>query len=266
MTDHHTLLRAARETGLISADDLLRVLQESPSRVRLVDATYPANSALPGIANAVTFDIDAIAAPNALPHTLPDAERFAKETGALGIGNDDFVICYDQSGLVMAASRAWWMFRVFGHDNVAVLDGGLSGWIGADMPVAIKTASPTAKHFKATFQPELFVDLQAMRNAAHSGAAVIYDARPPDRFTDHIPRSQNLPALSLMGHGRRMIPSEAFRAMLANGDSRSIGKTIATCGSGITACAIALALFREGQKDVAVYDGSWTEWSQEELR
>lgn len=208
---------------------------------------------LPAIGNAVTFDIDDIADPDSpMPHMLPPAKIFADKVGAMGIGNDDFVIAYDQSGLVMAASRAWWMFRVFGHDNVAVLDGGLMDWMRRNYPVEAKQ-TPQPKTFKADFRPALVVDYDQMKSLSASGAVRIFDARPPERFIDHIPNSDNIPALSLMGPDRHLQPT----GLQLPPDSQ----IITTCGSGVTACAVALALFREGHKNVPVYDGSWTEWS-----
>ena len=254
MTDLPTPLALARDSGLISAQSLLEALQTTPERIKLVDASYPPNPSLPAIGDAVTFDIDDIADPDSpMAHMLPSPEIFAEKVGALGISNDDFVICYDQSGPVMAASRAWWMFRAFGHDNVAVLDGGLIGWIQKNYPVGEKQP-PSPARFEASFRPELVVDYDQMKSLSESGEALIYDARPPQRFApEHIPGSANLPALSLIGPDRLLNPTGL--------DLPPDSKIVTTCGSGVTACVIALALFREGHKEVPVYDGSWTEWS-----
>ena len=249
----HPFLTAARESGLIQPETLLKLLETDPDRIKLVDATYPANSSIPAIGNAVTFDIDDIADPDsAMPHMLPSSELFAHKVGDLGISNDDFVITYDQSGVVMAASRAWWMFRVFGHDNVAVLDGGLIDWMRKGYSVEAKQ-DPLPTKFKAQFRPELVVDYAQMKSISDSKSAHIYDARPPERFIDHIPGSENIPALSLIGSDRHLCPIDV--------DLPPDSKIVTTCGSGVTACVIALALFGKGHKNVPVFDGSWTEWS-----
>ena len=256
------LLDNAKNTGLISTEDLFTILQENPERIKLVDATYPANPSLPGISNAVTFDIDDIADPQShMAHMLPSPEIFAEKIGALGIGNDDFVICYDQSGFIMAASRAWWMFRVFGHDNVAVLDGGLINWIQKDYPVHLKNSAPEPKKFDAACRPELVVSYDEMEEISSGAKRPVIDARPPERFADHIPNSVNIPALSLFNHDRTLTSSQNFKSQLENQNIDVDSPIVATCGSGVTACALALALFREGHQKTAVYDGSWTEWS-----
>ena len=256
------LLDYAKNTGLISAEDLFTVLQSNPERVKLVDATYPSNPSLPGIANAVTFDIDDIADPDSpMAHMLPSPGIFAAKIGAIGIGNDDFVICYDQSGFIMAASRAWWMFRVFGHNNVAVLDGGLINWIQKNYPVHLKNHAVEPKEFNASYRPELVVSYEEMHKISSAKEKQIIDARPPERFVDHIPNSLNLPALSLFNPDRTMISPDDFKSQLERENIAPDSPLIATCGSGVTACALALALFREGRPNVAVYDGSWTEWS-----
>lgn len=255
MSDLSSQLAAIRDSGLIQPEELLKLLESTTPNLKLIDASYPANPTLPKIGNAVTFDIDDIADPESpMAHMLPSPELFAAKVGTLGIGNDDFVIAYDQSGLAMAASRAWWMFRVFGHDNVAVLDGGLFGWLQKQCPVGAGEVQPQTKTFNASYRPELVVDFEQMKSISSAASAAILDARPPERFgPGHIPNSGNLPALSLIGSDRRLKASGL--------EIPSDSKIVATCGSGVTACVIALALFREGRKEVPVYDGSWTEWS-----
>lgn len=251
----NSILTEARKSGVISAEALFKILQEAPASVKLVDASYPANPSLPKIANAVTFDIDDIADPDShMAHMLPSPELFAEKVGALGISNDDFVIAYDQSGLAMAASRAWWMFRVFGHDNVAVLDGGLMDWARNGHPLGAGHSNPPPQTFTSNFRPELVIDYDQMKTLSSEGSTLILDARPAERFgPSHIPGSNNLPALNLMD-GNRHLQETGL-------DLPADSKIAATCGSGVTACVIALALFREGHKNVPVYDGSWTEWS-----
>jgi thiosulfate/3-mercaptopyruvate sulfurtransferase len=253
---------SARESGLITPAALQSLMEDSSGRLKLVDASYPSNPALPAIGNAVSFDIDDIADPHSsMAHMLPSPELFAEKIGALGISNDDFVVAYDQSGFTMAASRAWWMFRVFGHANVVVLDGGLSLWLQNQLPVGARAKHSPVK-FTSDLRPELVRSYEDMQEISATKSAVILDARPPERFVDHIPNSKNVPAMSLMESDRTMISPDRFkdslRAENIDPDSQNI---VATCGSGVTACSIALALFRGGKKDVPVYDGSWTEWS-----
>ena len=254
----------AKNAGLISAEDLFNILQLNPERIKLVDATYPANPSLPGIGEAVTFDIDDIADPESpMAHMLPSPELFAEKVGALGIGNDDFIVCYDQSGFIMAASRAWWMFRVFGHDNVVVLDGGLSGWVEKNYPVQVKKSAPERKIFQASFRPELVLSYAEMADISAGRKANILDARPFERFApSHIENSTSLPVIKLINDRREMISSAAFKNALNQNGINLDSPIVTTCGSGVTACGLALALFREGKRDVPVYDGSWTEWSR----
>lgn len=266
--------------GLIEADALDELLR-SGAKVKLVDASYN-----PGIAEenflrrridgAVFFDIDLIADPRSpMAHMLPSPEDFAQAVSALGIGNDDLVVVYDQSGIAMAASRAWWMFRVFGHDNVCVLNGGLPYWMATGHEVSDSPCEkPAPAVFKANYRPELVKGLTEMQQALQSRDATILDARSAERFSGrvpeprpglrsgHIPGSLNLPFMSLLdNNGRLPGPDslrEKFRALPA------AGQTIATCGSGVTACVLALAFYTIGKQDVSVYDGSWTEWGQED--
>jgi len=261
MTPPEADITQAIDTGLIGTGVLARLLQTHHRTIKLVDATYPADPSLPGIADAATFDIDDIADPDApFAHTLPSADIFAAKIGALGISNDDFVVVYDRSGFIMAASRVWWMFRAFGHDNIAVLDGGLEKWTQEGLPLTPKRGLPPAR-FTASFRPELVVDFDQVKEISQSGSRIILDARPPERFIHHIDGSKNIPALSLVSPERTLKSPSDFMNQLTANQIDINSPIITTCGSGVTACAVALALFREGKKDVAVYDGSWTEWS-----
>lgn len=247
--------------------------------LRILDATF----LLPGatatraadriIAGAIRFDVDAVKDPgSALPHMLPPAEVFRAEVEQRGIGSQDMIVCYDREGMAGAA-RCWWMFRAMGHDNIRVLDGGIDGWVQADGPVAATHSLYPAATFVPAFRPELVRSLdQVLANIA-SGQATVLDARPAGRFTaevpepraglrgGHIPGSKSLPAGSLtQREGRYMLPPETLAGLLAD-----VGATkaplIASCGSGMTACVIALsAAVALNRQDVAVYDGSWTEW------
>jgi thiosulfate/3-mercaptopyruvate sulfurtransferase len=224
------------------------------------------------VPGAVFFDIDAVADhATPLPHMLPTAEAFAAAVGALGIGSGDRVIVYDVRGVVSAA-RVWWTFRAFGHDAVAVLDGGLRKWRAEGRPLTGGATAAPARAFTAWRRPELVRDLTAMRaNLAGHGAQVL-DARSAGRFAGtepepraglrggHIPGSLNLPYETLYREDGTLKADADLRAAV-EGAGVDLGRPIVTtCGSGVTASVLALALHRLGRADVAVYDGSWSEW------
>jgi thiosulfate/3-mercaptopyruvate sulfurtransferase len=270
--------------GLVDAAWLAAQLDDPD--VRILDASFhlPGSGRDPAgefrtrhIPGAAFFDIDGIcdeASP--LPHMLPSAEAFAARIGALGIGNDTLVVAYDAPGS-LAAPRAWWMFRAFGHEAVAVLDGSLEAWVADGR--AVESGEPKArrpKTFAARFRPELVkscADVLAILAAGDQRAQII-DARSPGRFAGtepeprparkrgHIPGSVNIPAASLVDPARAGVwraPEELAR-IFAAAEIALDAPVVASCGSGVTACAIAFAAARLGRDDVAVYDGSWAEW------
>ena len=218
------------------------------------------------------FDIDAISdRSTTLPHMLPPAAQFGTAVGALGIGGGDRVVVYDVRGVVSAA-RVWWTFRAFGHDAVAVLDGGLKKWRAEGRPLERGAASPRPAEFTARARPELVRDLEAMRANIDSRAAQVLDARSAGRFAGtepepraglrggHIPGSLNLPYETLYeADGTLKSPDELRGAVAAAGVDLGL-PIVTTCGSGVTASVLALALYVLGRRDVAVYDGSWSEW------
>ena len=264
----------ARSDAVVEPDWLEAHL--SDPHVRVVDGSWlmpsdprsaRADFETAHIPGAVFFDIDEIAdATSPLPHMLPSQEAFAKEVGALGIGTDDRVVVYDGAGLFSAA-RVWWTFRAFGHDNVVVLDGGFPRWRAERRPIASGPAAPTPRTFEAKLQPALIRDLEQMRVAK----AQVVDARGRDRFLGttpeprpnlrggHMPGSRNLPFGELIVDGRLRPDAELRSAFQAAGLDLE-RPIITTCGSGITAAVLALALFVAGHSAAAVYDGSWTEW------
>jgi thiosulfate/3-mercaptopyruvate sulfurtransferase len=225
------------------------------------------------IPGAAFFDIDGIAdRASSLPHMLPRAAQFARQVGALGISNADLVVVYDARGVVSAA-RVWWTFRAFGHDRVAVLDGGLRKWRAEGRPVESGAASPARRRFTARRRLALVRDLGQMRRNMQSRREQTLDARSRGRFDGtepepraglrggHIPGSLNLPYDMLYRPDATLLsPAGLRRAFVAAGVD--LGKSVAaTCGSGITAAVLALGLHLTGHKKVAVYDGSWTEWA-----
>jgi len=225
------------------------------------------------IPGAAFFDIDQIAdADNPLPHMLPSAEQFTRRVGALGIANDHHVVVYDTAGLFSAA-RAWWMFRVFGHDRVSVLSGGMPKWLAEGRPTEGGDATPAAAEFTARFRPGMVRSVEDMRANLESGAAQVLDARGAGRFagtepelrpglrSGHIPGSRNLPYPRLVDSTTKAVLDPAALGARFAAAGIDLGRpVITTCGSGVTACALALGLHLLGHEDVAVYDGSWTEW------
>jgi thiosulfate/3-mercaptopyruvate sulfurtransferase len=224
------------------------------------------------IPGAVFFDIDAIAdRRSALPHMLPRASEFAQSVGRLGIGRRDRVIVYDTRGVVSAA-RVWWTFRAFGHDAVFVLDGGLPRWRAEGRTVEAGVPAPRPRRFTARLRKSLVRDLAAVRQNLKTHKAQVLDARSRGRFAGtepepraglrggHIPGSLNLPYDELYQKDGTLLPADALRAKF-EAAGVDLGKPVVTsCGSGVTASVLALGLSVIGRPDVAVYDGSWTEW------
>jgi thiosulfate/3-mercaptopyruvate sulfurtransferase len=250
--------------------------------VRVVDGTWHmpqlqrdprqefAEAHIPG---AVFFDIDGIAdRANPLPHMLPRASQFARQVGELGISNADLVVVYDARGVVSAA-RVWWTFRAFGHDRVAVLDGGLRKWRAEGRPVESGAPTPAPRRFRARLRRTLVRNVEQMRRNVASRREQALDARSRGRFDatepepraglrgGHIPGSLNLPYDTLYRPDGTLLPPDGLRQAFAAAGVE-MGKPVATtCGSGITASVLALGLHLVGHKKVAVYDGSWTEWA-----
>ncbi len=230
------------------------------------------------IPDAVFFDFDRsiCASDNPLPHMLPSAEQFADQVTDLGISNRSVLVIYDQQG-IFSSPRAWWMFKVMGHQHVAVLDGGLPAWLAAggivdNSPPAM--AVPAQTPYQAQFQPSLLA-LKTLIQDAQGGCVAghdyrVVDARPADRFSGqaaepragvrsgHMPGAVNLPFSQLLenGHLKSRQHIKALLEPMLTGTDRMI----ASCGSGVTACVLALAAMHAGIGPVAVYDGSWAEW------
>lgn len=230
---------------------------------------------LPG---AVHFDIDHIADPAIdLPHMLPSEADFAKKIGLLGVGDGDRVIVYDRLFGGSAAARAWWMFRVFGYDNVAMLDGGFNQWLAAKHPTEMSPVRPQPKSFTARFRPELVRSFDQMKGNLASLREQIVDARGPGKFDGsqpdvfpfkklgHIPGAVNVPWADLVNSQTgAFLDVDALRARFEAAGVDLDKPIVTTCASGVTSCMDALALYLVGRTDVAVYDGSWAEWERAE--
>lgn len=267
--------------ALIEPEELLALLNAEDGNLRLLDATYAMGGpvdprqvhAACHIGNARFFDIDEVADQDSdLPHMLPDPASFAAAVAALGISNDDTVVIYDQDGLAFAAARAWWMFRVFGHDRVRVLNGGLPWWRAQGYPVNDTPVTPAPGHFKAALRPELVKSKEDVLQATTQPDIQIIDARAAARFggtmpepraglrAGHIPGSRNLPYTMVVdGTTGRLKERSELESLLKDFQQKP---AIASCGSGVTACVLALAFHTTGKADVAIYDGSWSEWGR----
>jgi thiosulfate/3-mercaptopyruvate sulfurtransferase len=226
------------------------------------------------IAGAGFFDIDGVADKSSgLPHMLPEPEVFAEAVGALGVGDETTVVAYDVGGLI-ASARLWWSLRAMGHDKVVVLDGGLAKWRAEGRPIASGDAFARPKRFTPNPRPELVRDFDAMRRTIDQGgaAALVLDARPAARFSGeaaepraglargHMPGAANMPSSTLITPDGRLKSADALRAAFDGVGLDGQRPVTTSCGSGVTACILALGLARLGRWDVAVYDGSWTEW------
>ncbi len=247
--------------------------------VRVVDASWymPAEKREPArefeqahIPDAVFFDVDGIADHGTdLPHMLPSPDGFSKALGALGIGDGETVVVYDGAG-IFSAPRAWWTLKAMGHGDVKVLDGGFPKWLREGRPVESGPAHPKPKFFTAIPKPEIVRDFDAVMDVLKTGSAQMVDARSASRFTAQEPepragvRSGHMPG-ALNVHYRKLIaddgtlkPPAELRAAFSDVDLNQ--PVVTTCGSGLTAAILMLALAEIGKHDVALYDGSWTEW------
>lgn len=225
------------------------------------------------IPGARFFDIDVFSDPDTdLPHMVPSAGRFASLVGDLGIENRHHLIVYDAKGLFSAA-RVWWLFRLFGHDRVSVLDGGLPKWRSAGHPVEQRgwgRWSPTT--FSAAFRTALLRGLGDMDENLRSGAQQVLDARSLARFegrapeprqgvrSGHVPASRSLPYTDLLREDKTLLAPEALRAKFQSVGVDASTPVIATCGSGVTAAVLCLAMEVAGLPAGALYDGAWAEW------
>ncbi|MBF0304505.1 MAG: 3-mercaptopyruvate sulfurtransferase [Alphaproteobacteria bacterium] len=269
-------------TDALVTTDWLEAHLDAPD-VRVVDASYYlkiqnrdpkgefADEHIPG---AVFFDIDDIADDrSSLPHMLPPPEKFAAKVRRLGLGDGNRIVVYDTNGGGSAACRAWWMFRVFGHREVSVLDGGFPKWLREQRPVTNQPTAPRERHFTARVDTTLVRAVGQILANLETGREQVVDARSPGRWrgTDpelwpvakvgRIPGSLNLPFVDLIdGRAKTFLPPEIIRERFEAAGVDLKRPIVASCGSGVTACVLALGLHLIGRDDAAIYDGSWVEW------
>ncbi len=224
------------------------------------------------IPQAIFFDVDATSDPDSpLPHMLPSAEAFSAAMSRLGVDSEDDIVIYDGSGANVSAARVWWTFRIFGHERVAILDGGLGQWRREGRPVEPGLIIRAPRRFSARFNAGRIRDLSAMRQNLLRRAEQVVDARSAGRFAGtepeprpglrggHIPGSLNLPYTELVDRDGKLLPKERLKSRIEAAGVDLSRPVVATCGSGMTACTLLFALDLLGHTANALYDGSWTE-------
>ncbi|MZR30912.1 3-mercaptopyruvate sulfurtransferase [Sneathiella litorea] len=254
--------------------------------VRIVDASWhmPAMNRDPRaeydaehIPGAVFFDIDEIAdTDNPLPHMVPSPEKFSSRMRKLGLGDGNRIVVYDSLGIVSAA-RAWWLLRLFGHQDVAILDGGLPKWKAEGRPVDDMPVKPAERHFTSRINSFLLREKDQVARNIDQNREQVLDARSAGRFDGtepepreglrggHIPGSKNLPYTALLNDADKTFrQAEELNAAFSSAGIDLKKPVITSCGSGVTACVLAFGLHLLGHQRVAVYDGSWTEWALDE--
>ncbi|WP_027556809.1 3-mercaptopyruvate sulfurtransferase [Bradyrhizobium sp. Cp5.3] len=255
------------------------------ANMKVLDATFKLPGVLPlpkddylaaHLPGAVFFDVDAVSDhSNPLPHMFPTAEQFGRDVGNLGICNADTVVIYDAGGWV-AAPRAWWMFLSYGHNNVRILNGGLKKWRAEGRPVDSGEVKPKPATFKASYDPKRVRSMQQLVANVESRAEQVIDARPAERFegraaeprpgirSGHIPGARNVPYAGLFNAATgEMKPLDDLRAAFTGAGVKLDAPIVTSCGSGVSAGVLTLALYRLGITETALYDGSWSEWGQE---
>ncbi len=266
-------------SALVSTDWLAERL--TAPDVRVVDATW----FMPGsgrdaraeyeaahIPGAVYFDIDEICDETSpYPHMVPSAAKFSAKVRKLGLGDGVTIVAYDANRFC-ASARVWWMFRLFGHESVVVLDGGLERWKAEGRPLEEGPARPRERHLTARQNSTLLRELDQMRANLTSRREQVVDTRSPGRFkgelpeprpglrSGHIPGSLNVPYAELIAADGRLKPPAELRPLFVRAGVDLARPITCSCGSGVSAAVAALALFELGRPDVAVYDGSWSEW------
>lgn len=268
---------------LVSVDWLSARLREP--NVKVVDATWfmpgdprsgLAEYAAGHIPGAVFFDIEAVKdKASALPHMLPSPAETAEAASALGLGRNDHIVVYDAQG-IFSAPRVWWHLRTAGFTKVSVLDGGLKLWRAAGLPVELTGDAPEPAEVEPRFNADLVADFDQVRRHLAARDVQVVDARAADRFrgeapeirpglkSGHMPGALNRPWSGVVGADGALLPPDALRKAFEEAGVDLDRPIVTTCGSGVSAAILALALAVLGKSDVPVYDGSWTEWGGRE--
>ncbi|MGR3467235.1 MAG: 3-mercaptopyruvate sulfurtransferase [Shimia sp.] len=271
MTDDPTLLISTTWLADHQGDPDIRILDASwhlPGAGRDARAEYE----VAHIPDARFFDIDDISDHrSALPHMAPPVEKFLSRVRALGTGDGHTIVVYDSGG-VHSAARVWWLFKLMGHERVAVLDGGLPKWQAEGRPVTDKAPAIRDRHMVARPRPALASDVTDVATALKLGAAQLVDARPAARFrgeapepreglrSGHMPGALSVPFQQVLNADGTYKSPEELRHVFASAGVDLGQPVITTCGSGVTAAVLALALTRAGHDAWSLYDGSWAEW------
>lgn len=267
---------------LVSTEWLADHLKDA--NVKLLDATFKLPGILPlpkddylaaHIPGAVYFDVDAVSDhSDPLPHMFPSAEQFGRDVGGLGISNGDTVVIYD-SGSWVAAPRVWWMFLSYGHRDVRILNGGLKKWRAEGRPVESGEVTAKPGTFKASYDKKRVRSIEQMIANVASRAEQVIDARAIERFegrapeprpgirSGHIPGALNLPYNNLFDAATgTMKPLDDLKNAFAGAGVDTAKPIVTSCGSGVSAAVLTLALYRLGVENTALYDGSWSEWGK----
>ena len=272
------------QTSLIETEELARELHapdlvildaswHMPAEARNARAEYLAEH-IPG---ALFFDIEEIADTKShLPHMLPPPEKFSSRMRSMGVGDGSRIVVYDSAGLFSAA-RVWWTFRVMGVQDISVLNGGLPKWKREGHPLESgEPTARTARHFTARRNADLVRDLSDMKSLIKDRTAEIVDARAAERFagkapesraglrSGHIPGAHNLPFAKLIAKDGTLKPAPEVERLFEEAGVDLSKPVVASCGSGITASVLALALAEIGHRRTSVYDGSWSEWGADQ--
>ncbi|MBL4740501.1 MAG: 3-mercaptopyruvate sulfurtransferase [Sneathiella sp.] len=269
----------ANPTSLVSTEWLSQNM--SAPDLRIVDASWylPNENRDPKaefvenhIPGAVFFDIDEIADLDIpLPHMIPSPEKFSSRMRKLGLGDGNRIVIYDGSG-IRSAARAWWMVRLFGHEDVSILDGGLPKWQAENRPTEDLPVPKKERHFTSRQNNMMVREKSQVRKNIETAKEQLLDARAKGRFegvepepreglrSGHIPGALNLPFNQLLNGDGTLISGSALTAAFEDAGIDMSKPVITSCGSGITACVLAFGLHMIGHRRVSVYDGSWTEW------
>ncbi|MGH6736260.1 MAG: 3-mercaptopyruvate sulfurtransferase [Methyloceanibacter sp.] len=269
---------------MIETDELEREL-DAPDVV-IIDATwYMPNEGKDAraeyveehIPGAIFFDIDEIAdTKSSMPHMLPPPEKFSSRMRSMGVGDGSRIVVYDRAGMY-SAPRVWWMFRVMGVDDVSVLNGGLPKWKREGRPLVTgEPAARTTRHFTARRNLDLLRDVDDIKGVINDKSAIIVDARSPERFagrapeprpglrSGHIPGAHNVPYSQVLNTDGTLKSAAEIQEVFEAAGVDPQKPVVTSCGSGITACVLALALAESGHRRASVYDGSWAEWGANE--